>query len=248
LSRGHGAEEGRVTKHQKLPLYAEIQRTLEVSILSGAWQPGARVPSEHDLMAQYGCSRMTVNKAVSALAASGLVVRRRRSGSFVAVPASSGSVLDIRNDIQAEIAGSGADYRHEIIGRRQRYADADDAGRLGVDRGVPVLALVVLHHSGGRPFVLEDRLINLAAVEAARMESFAATPPGTWLLAHVPWTEAEHRIRAVNATVATARRLDVPCGSACLVVDRRTWQAGVPITCVNLIYPGDRHELIGKSV
>ena len=71
-----------------LPRYAEIRRALEEAIMSGAWRPGRRVPSEHALMEQFGCSRMTVNKALSALAEAGLILRKRRSGSFVASPAS----------------------------------------------------------------------------------------------------------------------------------------------------------------
>src|ERR1700744_6004734 len=59
--------------------YAEIQRALETAIFSGDLPPGARVPSEQQLLKRYRCSRMTVNKALSALAASGLIVRRRRT-------------------------------------------------------------------------------------------------------------------------------------------------------------------------
>jgi GntR family histidine utilization transcriptional repressor len=234
-----------MSMQETIPLYAEIQRALESAILTGAWQPGSRVPSEHELMAQYRCSRMTVNKALSALVAAGLVVRRRRSGSFVAMPKSAETVLDI-HDIQAETIGSGKDYRHEVLWRDERGATADDGRRLCVDAGAPVLALGVLHYCASRPFVFEDRLINLRVAAAARQESFAVTPPGSWLLAAVRWTEAEHRIRAANATVALARCLAVPMGSACLMVDRRTWQNGVPVTSVNLVYPGDRHELVGR--
>ena len=48
--------------------------------LVGHWPPGHRVPFEHELMETYSCSRMTVNKVMSALADAGLVVRRRRAG------------------------------------------------------------------------------------------------------------------------------------------------------------------------
>ena len=51
--------------------------------MSGEWAPGHRIPFEHELATEYGCSRMTVNKALSQLARAGLIERRRRSGSFV---------------------------------------------------------------------------------------------------------------------------------------------------------------------
>jgi GntR family transcriptional regulator, histidine utilization repressor len=94
--------------------------------------------------------------------------------------------------------------------------------------------------------VLEDRLINLAAVEAARDADFAAKPPGSWMLAQVPWSEAEHQIAAANADAATAKALAITSGAACMVVTRRTWQGGAPLTQVVLTYPGERHHLVAR--
>ena len=49
-------------------LHRRIYADLEDSILSGEWAPGERIPFEHELTVRYGCSRMTVNKAISELA------------------------------------------------------------------------------------------------------------------------------------------------------------------------------------
>ncbi|KZE36693.1 histidine utilization repressor [Chelatococcus daeguensis] len=231
---------------EPLPRYAEIRRALEEKILSGEWPPGHRVPSEHDLVAQFGCSRMTVNKAISALAAAGLVVRRRRSGSFVAAPKSQETVLEV-HDIKAEITGSGRSYRYVILDRERRRARPEDLARLGAAKGsFDVEALTVLHFADERPFVHERRLINLAVVPAAAREAFAASPPGTWLLEQIPWTEAEHIIRAENAGADVAHHLAIARGAACLVVVRRTFQAGATITAVTLTYPGERHQLVAR--
>src|SRR5882724_8525826 len=86
--------------------YTEIQRALEGAIVSGEWPPGARVPSEQELLKRYRCSRMTVNKALSALAASGLIIRRRRTGSFVATPDVENNVLQI-HDTEEEVLREG---------------------------------------------------------------------------------------------------------------------------------------------
>ena len=59
-------------------LHELILGEVEGRILSGEWPPGYRIPFEHELTAQYGCSRMTVNKALSALVKKGLIERRRR--------------------------------------------------------------------------------------------------------------------------------------------------------------------------
>jgi GntR family histidine utilization transcriptional repressor len=228
-----------------VPRYAEIRQEIEGRIRSGAWAPGHRIPSEHELMEQYGCSRMTVHKALSALAAQGLVTRKRRAGSFVAAPTNEETILEI-HDIEAEISATGRAYGYKLLGRRVRPATAEDADRLKVEAGQRVMALRARHAADGEPFVIERRLINLAAVPEASEQGFADSPSGSWLLRRVPWTDAEHSIRAISAEPDVAEQLDVKSGAACLLVERRTWQSGTPITFVQLIYPGDRHQFVGR--
>ncbi|HRJ70086.1 MAG TPA: histidine utilization repressor [Beijerinckiaceae bacterium] len=228
-----------------IPRYLEIQRDLQDRIASGEWPPGHRVPPEHELQARYGCSRMTVNKALSTLAGVGLIERRRRSGSFVAAPKSQQTILKI-HDIKAEIAASGRPYRFSILSRTRRRMSADDATRLGIAQDGEVEALDVIHFAGETPFVMEERLINLKVAPGARGESFVDSPPGTWLLNLVPWTDAEHIIRAEPVSGPMALRLAMSSRGACLVIERRTWQAGEAITWVKLTYPGERHRLTSR--
>jgi GntR family histidine utilization transcriptional repressor len=226
-----------------LPRYAAIRRDLESAILSGRWLPGHKIPSEHALVARYGCARMTVNKALSALAASGLIVRHRRAGSFVATPSIEESILEI-HDIAGEAKRDGKSYLFELTARAVRAATRADAARLHVEAGTSVLALRSIHHVAGAAFAAEDRLVNLARVPNARVTEFSDTPPGSWLLAQIPWSRARHRISAINADAATARNLQIAPGTACLLVERETWLRDLPITQVRLIYPGDRHHLL----
>lgn len=227
---------------ETLPRYLEIQRDLQEHIASGHWAPGNRVPPEHELQARYQCSRMTVNKALSALAGAGLIIRKRRTGSFVATPKSQETTLKI-HDIKAEILASGRQYRFDILKREQRLMTAADAHCLGITSQGQALSIMVRHMADELPFVMEERLLNLAVVPSAAQESFSVSPPGTWLLELVPWTDAEHIIRAEIASAFMARELQLPRPSACLVIERRTWQAGAAITWVRLTYPGDRHQL-----
>lgn len=226
-------------------LHQRIRGEIEAKILSGEWPPGHRLPFEHELTAHYGCARMTVNKAMASLAAAGLIERRKRAGSFVARPHIQSAVLRIP-DIAAEVRGRGAVYGYRLIDRRERAARKGEAAATGMPAGAPLLALACLHTAGGRPFALEDRLVNLTAVPEAGGVDFAAEPPGSWLLEHVPWTEAEHRIQALGADDETAARLALAPGTACLAVERRTWRAGETITFVRQIFPGDRFDLVAR--
>lgn len=224
-------------------LHSRILSDIESRILSGAWPPGHRIPFEHELTAHYGCSRMTVSKALTQLARSGLIERRRKAGSFVRRPHSQSAVLEIR-DPAAEVVALGLAYRFEVLARRKCPATRADRERLAVVPGAPVLALICRHDAGGRPFCFEDRLINLAEVPDAATESFDAVSPGPWLLAKVPWTTAEHRIRAEGAAGAIAAALKLSKGAPCLIVERRTWLGEQPVTQVKLAYRAEEYELV----
>ena len=228
-----------------LPRYREIYDALRQRIVSGAWEPGHKLPSEHELARSFGCARMTVSKALGALAEQRLITRRRRAGTTVNAPRAQESVLEI-HDIEAELLAAGSDYEYACLKREARPAGADDAAALGVAAGTPVLSLVGLHRADGRPHALEERLINLRAVREAKRERFSRTSPGRWLLKRVPWTNAEHQIYALNADAAIARRLDVPRRKACLCIERNTWLGHERITHVRLVYPCEQHRLVAK--
>ncbi|MCP8937099.1 histidine utilization repressor [Alsobacter sp. SYSU M60028] len=226
-------------------LHQSILGEIEDKILSGAWPPGHRIPSEHELTAHYGVSRMTVNKVLTQLAAGGLIERRRRAGSFVSRPLTQSAVLDIR-DIRTEVAALGLPYRYEVTVRRRRRAAGADRALIDLQAGAPVLELGCVHFAGARPFCREERLISLDAVPEAAEERFDEVAPGAWLVGRVPWTSAEHRIRAVGADRDAAALFSMAEGAACLAVERRTWSAERPVTFVRLTYPGDAHELVAR--
>lgn len=225
-------------------LHRRIVGDIESRILSGDWAPGRKIPFEVDLAAQYGCSRMTVNKALTQLAKAGLIARKKRSGSFVLQPRGQSAVLEI-HDIEAEVHSLRQTYTFEILRRAVRPPEPDEgAAHDGRDPSRNLLDVSCLHRAGAQPFCLEERLVNLTIVPDAAEASFADAPPGKWLLARIPWTSAEHRIQAIEAGAAVADALDIPVGAACLVIERRTWNSAGWITHVRLAYPGDRHTLV----
>jgi GntR family histidine utilization transcriptional repressor len=227
------------------PVYEQILRAIAEPIVAGHWRPGRRIPSEMELTKAFKTSRMTVNRALTTLAADGLIVRWRRRGSFVAERAVELSVFEIW-DIAAEIARSGRTYGYELLARRSMEADADVASDMDVAPGTPVVALTCRHSADGEIVQLEHRLISLTAVRRAADETFEAVAPGRWLLDHVPWSEAEHTIRAEPADARTAGLMRIARGTACLVIERRTWQSRKAITLARLIHPGARHCLRGR--
>jgi GntR family histidine utilization transcriptional repressor len=220
-----------------------IRLDLERQILSGALKPDDRIPLERELMEIYACSRMTVNKAVSDLASRGLIVRRKRAGSFVAHPPSDSTILDIP-DIRLDLERKGYAYAYRLLHRSVRAAKGAEETALA-GKGGRVIELRGVHKADGQPFGYERRLVNLAAVPEVEAADFSTMPPGTWLLGHVPWSQAEHRIFAVAADAGIAAHLGIAEGTPCLMLERRTWLNGMPVTHVWQTFPGDRHSFIG---
>lgn len=226
-----------------MSLHRRIYADLEGLILSGELSPGDRIPFEHELTDRYGCSRMTVSKAISELAGRGLVMRRRRAGTFVAQPKAHAAVLAIP-DLRAEVIERGQAYGYVLLERIEREPDGEDEIELA--SGGLLLDLTCLHSADGAPLALEHRLIALGAAPKAIDVDFQTVPPGSWLLGSAPWTEAENRISAIAADARAARLLELKPGAACLCVERRTWRDGQGVTRVWQTFPGDRYDLVAR--
>ena len=229
-------------KNSSMSLHGQILTEIEQNILSGRWPPGYRIPSEMELTAHYGCSRMTVNKVLTQLAQAGLLERKRKAGSFVTRPHTSSAVLEIP-DLREVVRGMGQEYSSQLLSRRQRRSTREDMDAMRMAKAGPIVHALCLHMAGTRPFCIEDRLINLESVPDAEHEMFTEHSPSSWMVNHVPWSSAEHRIRAEAASEETAGLLKIAVASPCLVIDRRTWAGPLPITFVRLTYPADLYEL-----
>jgi GntR family histidine utilization transcriptional repressor len=227
------------------PVWLQIRRAIAQPILSGRWRPGVRIPAELELKAHFKTSRMTVNKAIQSLAAEGLLQRRRKVGTLVAERAQDRPVFEIWNTIDV-IRRSGAEYGYRLLQCEFVKDDAEKRALMQVRRSTQLLSIRCVHLADGKPFQLEERLVNVDAAPGITCHPLETVPAGPWLLAHVPWTEAEHTISACEAGPAEAEALQVKQGSACLVVERRTWNGDVPVTLARLWHSGAQHRLVGK--
>ena len=229
--------DSRTTHHDR------ILANLRDRITGGDWPPGFQLPFETVLAEQHGVSRMTMNKVLSQMTREGFLVRRKKLGTFVAQPIAQAAVMAI-TDIEAEVQALGLKWHFSLTLRDLRPPRPEEIQTARILTPSPVLALQGLHYAGDQPFCHEARIINPASTPAALAQDFRTIAPGQWLLREIPWTSAEHRIRAINAPAAIARALCLCAGEACLEVTRRTESAGQWVTLVTQTYPGSRHELV----
>jgi GntR family transcriptional regulator, histidine utilization repressor len=235
-----------MTRAKPATLHDRILTDVRDKITGGTWQPGQRIPFETDMAEEYGVSRMTVNKVLTQLTREGYLERRRKVGTFVAKPRQQSAVMTIAN-IGEEVRQRGGRYSFRIVARAVRAATADDKAHLrSGDARMRVLVVECVHSADDAPFCHEARLINLSAVPEAETADFAAEPAGAWLLKQVPWSGADHTIRAVTPSPRIARLLGLAPSAACLEIERHTDFEDQPITFARLTYRGDQHQLVAQ--
>lgn len=226
------------------PIWQQIRRALVGPILEGEWPAGTRIPGELDLARRFHASRMTVHKAIQSLANDGLVQRRRKSGTVVADRALERPIFEIW-DIADLVTRAGGKYAFRLLECCKLAQDPERRELLGVSARTPTLWLRCLHLSDDKPFQLEERLVNVDAAPGITCHPLETESPGRWLMARVPWTDAEHKVLAREAPPEVALVLQIRASAACLVVERRTWNGSMPVTYARLWNPGIGHSLTG---
>ena len=227
------------------PPYARVKQYLKDALEAGRWAPGEQMPSEADLVAQFGVSRMTVHRALRELQDAGLIERVQGVGTFAAQLNRVSSTLTI-HDIHDEIEARGHRHDARVHLKREETAPAALAARLGLAPGDKVFHTLIVHHEDGVPLQCEDRYVNPACAPHYLGADFTLMTPTRYLLEVAPLWEAQFSIEAALPTTQEARLLGIERSEPCLVVVRRTVSRGLPVTLARLVHPGSRHTLEGQ--
>jgi GntR family histidine utilization transcriptional repressor len=224
--------------------YARVKAYLKEGLSEGKWPPGTLMPSEAELVAQFGVSRMTVSRAVRELQSEGVVERVQGVGTFAAQPYRASSTLTIR-DLHTEIAERGRRHHAEVVFVRQEEVSPQLAQRMGLQVGNAVFHSLIVHFEDGVPLLCEDRYVNPAAAPDYLSVDFTRTTPTEYLLSLAPLWEARYSIEAGRPTPMEAELLKVDGSEPCLIILRRTYSQGAPVTWVRMVHPGTRYTIEG---
>ena len=228
-----------------LPAYEQVKAFIKAQINHGHLRPGDAVPSEAVLQQQFGLSRMTVNRAMTELAAEGLLTRIRGSGTVVAQWHRISSTLAVR-DIHEEVLERGHRHSCVVLTLEVISADASLALALGLRSGAKVFHSVMVHYEDGVPIQLEDRHVNPAAAPDYLQVDFQSTTPTQYLFQCAPLSEARYCIEAALATKLEAKALGIKPSEPCLVITRCTISGAHVASQGRLVYPGMRYHLQGN--
>jgi GntR family histidine utilization transcriptional repressor len=240
--------------------YARVKLHLKQGLASGRWTAGALMPSEAALVAEFGLSRMTVNRALRELQNEGLIDRSQGRGTFAAPLNRVSSRLTIR-DLQEELASGGYQHHAAVHLAQAEPVPSILADRLGMSIGQTVFHTLIVHHRDGIPLQCEDRYVNPVCAPDYLSVDFNRTTPTAYLLQVAPLWEAQYAIEAGLASALEASLLGIEPDAPCLIVVRRTVSGqrpgsrqgrapgpggGTPITLARLVHPGNRYTLEGQ--
>ncbi len=220
--------------------YQDIQAEVRRRIQSREWKPGDTIPNEVDLADEFNCARATINRALRELAETGLLERRRKSGTRVSLNPTRKATLDIPIT-RLEIEGRGRVYRHDLLEMEQVRASDALMTDLKLSPNQMLLHLKTLHLADAQPFMYEVRWINPKAAPGISRAILAEISANEWLVQNVPISHGDIAFHALGADEDQAAALGVGLGTALFVIDRRTWIGTQAVTKVRLAYaPGYR--------
>jgi GntR family transcriptional regulator len=121
-------------------LYARIRDELRAQIIAGSYPPHARLPSESELIAQYGVSRITVRHALAELEKEGVLFKIAGKGVFVSKPKVFQSLARLQGFAEA-MTQHGHEIFNDVVAINMQAANAEVAQRLGLAEGDAVTEL-----------------------------------------------------------------------------------------------------------
>jgi len=226
------------------PRYQQLKDLIIQRISTGELQPSDRVPSENELVEAMSVSRMTANRALRELNDEGYVERIAGRGTFVSDFRSQSHLLEVQN-IADEIAGRGHNHSCTVIRQSRQHARGEVARALHVEQGTDIFHLQLVHHENALPIQVEDRHVLASFAPDCLTQDFEAVTPSAYLTSVAPLQEAEQLVRAAMPNRAIRQQLNMDEGEPALVVIRRTWSQGHPVTFARLHHPGNRYEMTG---
>jgi len=224
------------------PLYAQIQRHIQISIATNNLKPGDSVPGEIELSEVYGVSRVTVRNALQELVAEGLLYRIQGKGTFVSQPVIQRAEPLVTSffyemiessrkpfaEVTSEVCKPDAEIQRilkldpdelVIVTRRLRYVDDE-----------PIVYQVNITRESVCPGLLSEDLTN---------QSFQYTIEIKY---GIPIIEVDESLTSVAPDEEMARLLNIPSGVPLLVDTRILYGVdGMIIGMSKAHFRGDRY-------
>lgn len=224
-----------------LPLHAQIRETLRQGIVSGSYLPDDKLPSEKELMVEFGVSRITVRQALGVLEKEGIIYRVTGKGSFVSKPRPIQDLTRLQGFGEA-MSDLGFETINQVIGLNECSAPPEIAQQLALGENARVTEIRRLRFVDRAPVSLDVTYVSTALGKRLAGEDLATRD--IFLIIEndygIALGHADLHISTLPADATVSRQLKVRKGAPVLHLQRLTYaKDGTPLEVDRIYYRGD---------
>jgi GntR family transcriptional regulator len=233
-----------------VPLHHQVYLDLKGALDAGELAPGDRVPPERALATRYGCSVITVRRALDELAREQRIERTRGRGTYVLAPrVELGDVGTM--SFSEEMRQRGLAPETRLVHAQERPAAESAANALGLPLGAPIYSVTRLRLADGVPLILEEA--NLPAARFPRLLSSDLANQSLYaILADrfgVQIVRAREALEPILLRTREARLLEIPPRRPALLIEGVAYAAGgKPVEYSRSYVRGDRTRYFVERV
>jgi len=237
-------------KRSPIPLYYQIKTRLLEAIEGGQYRVGEQIPSERELTARYGVSRMTARQALVELESQGYLQRVQGKGTFVSIPKLDQPLLALTSFTE-DMRRRGMEPGSQLIAADEIAAGKRVGQALGLGDTEVVFRVERLRLANGQPMAVETAHVPAVLCPGLLQTDFSAQSLYAVLrerYGHQP-VKARQSLEAVPVGSREAKLLGLWEGAPVLLMERVARDAaGVPIEYVRSLYRGDRYRFTTELV
>jgi GntR family transcriptional regulator len=229
-----------------VPKYVQMENALYEQISSGELAPGAQIPSEAELSAQYDCARMTVRKALDGLVNRGILVRRPGKGTFV-----TDTILTHRlsttMSFSHALRARGFEVTTQVLKQTIIPASANVIRELKLPQQAEVVLIRRLRFVQGRPSAIHTSYLDArlyAGLLELDLENGSLLTAIEQVAGSAVLSYSVDYVRPSLLNLEESELLHLPIGSPVLELEGTSFtEHGHPVHFNRATYPGDIFKL-----
>lgn len=215
--------EEKLDTNNQIPLYLQVKDILISRISEGTWKAGDLIPTEPELMEEFGVSRTTIRQAISILVQEGLLQKQQGKGTMVKSLKLTGSLSRLTGFAE-ELLERGYEPKSKLIRAEFRDDLFFEKKKLGVADDEEILSIRRIRFADDVPIAIEKtswpKHIGeiLMKYDLNNAKFYQILEENNVFL-----KKAKETIAAVNATPYEADLLGVSAGTALLEMNRLSY-------------------------
>ncbi|MCE1252640.1 MAG: GntR family transcriptional regulator [Anaerolineae bacterium] len=232
------------TKVEGISRYAQIREALRQEINAKRLLPGQKLPSEDELAAQFGVSRMTVRQGISDLLDEGLLYRKHGVGTFIAQPQIARDHSRLSNFFESSLANH-VEAAMRVLVSEILPAKLKIGKALALEEGDLVIHIKTLRSANGIPVTVHDAYVPYKLFPRLLKEDLVSHHIWDYMGQYgYPVKRAVQRLEAREADEKLSKLLGIEAGAPTLYKERTVYaEDGTPVEFTYCYNRGDRYSL-----